>query len=206
MLPPESIFPFVLASVALAVAPGPDNIFVLTQSLQYGRLAGLVTTLGLCTGLLLHTLAVAFGVALFVSRMPVLFSWIEIAGAVYLLYLAWLAWRHSRADWSGKKIAALSLLQYYRRGILMNLTNPKVLLFFLAFLPQFADPQAGQLSLQLVLLGLLFIASALLVFGLIALLAGHLRSWLSRHGNADQLLQQLAVIVYVLLALRLLLV
>ncbi|MGD2119066.1 MAG: LysE family translocator [Chromatiales bacterium] len=206
MPPFESIAAFVLASVLLALAPGPDNIFVLTQSLQHGRLAGVVITLGLCSGLVLHTLAVAFGVALFVSRQPWLFELLEIAGAVYLLYLAMLAWRDSRSGWSVRTAPQLSLRQYYKRGIFMNLSNPKVLLFFLALLPQFADPQAGSLQLQLLLLGLLFILSALLVFGLIALLAGRVRDWLGGHATIETHLQRLAAVVYVLLATRLLLV
>lgn len=195
---------FILASALLSLAPGPDNIFVLTQSALYGRQAGLSITLGLCTGLIGHTVLVVAGVAALLAVSPVAFTILKLAGAAYLVYLAILAWRagNTRID-AGVRSTTPSLPALYRRGILMNLSNPKVAIFFLAFLPQFADPTAGNMSLQLGLLGLCFILVAWVVFSLIAVLAGTISTLLQNSDRALPLLHKLASLVFVGLALRL---
>jgi threonine/homoserine/homoserine lactone efflux protein len=139
----ETLSAFFVASALLALAPGPDNVFVLTQSALYGKLSGLVVMLGLCTGLLAHTGAVAFGVAVLFQTSVLAFSLLKVVGAGYLLFLAWQMFRTSpeRVDMHGNQRKSLGTL--YRRGIVMNVTNPKVSIFFLAFLPQFTDPQLG---------------------------------------------------------------
>src|SRR4051812_14443712 len=140
MIPIDVLLLFVAASAALSVAPGPDNILVLTQSAIHGRKAGMSVTLGLCTGLLVHIAAVALGVAAIFKTSAMAFTVLKGVGAAYLLYLAWQAFRAGKtkvATSNEKPIGGKSL---YARGILMNVTNPKVAIFFLAFLPQFADP------------------------------------------------------------------
>jgi threonine/homoserine/homoserine lactone efflux protein len=171
---------FFAASLLLGVAPGPDNIFVLTQSAAYGAWAGLATTLGLLTGLCVHTSAVAVGVAALLQSTAWAFSALKVVGAGYLLYLALLSFKAgaSAATLEGGTFPGYGAL--YRRGILMNVTNPKVTLFFLAFLPQFCDLSKGGVALQVLVLGGLFMVATLLVFGGVALLGGRLALWFNK--------------------------
>ena len=203
MIPIETLLPFFAASVLLGIAPGPDNIFVLTQSALHGRGAGLVVMLGLCTGLIVHSIAVALGVAVIFQTSAVAFSALKFIGAGYLMYLAWQAFRASAAKFEAELIPEANLWKLYRRGIIMNITNPKVSIFFLAFLPQFADQSRGPISLQLLLLGGVFIIATILVFGGIALLAGTLGKWLNRYPRAQNIMNRVAGAVFVCLALRL---
>jgi len=199
----ETLLAFFAASVLLALAPGPDNIFVLTQSSLYGRRAGLAVTCGLCTGLIGHSTAVALGVAVIFQRSATAFSALKFIGAAYLVYLAWQAFRASAARIETEGRGEANLRKLYGRGIIMNLTNPKVSIFFLAFLPQFADPSRGPIWLQLLLLGGVFILSTILVFGGIALLAGTLGQWLQRSDRVQGIMNKVAGAVFVALALKL---
>ncbi|MBT3259245.1 MAG: LysE family translocator [Deltaproteobacteria bacterium] len=203
MIPVETLLTFFMASVLLALAPGPDNIFVLTQSSLYGKRSGLVVMLGLCTGLVVHSFAVALGVAVIFEQSALAFSALKLAGAGYLLYLAWQAFRASATKIQGKGNGEIRLLKLYGRGIIMNITNPKVSIFFLAFLPQFADPSRGPVWLQILILGGLFILSTLLVFGGIALLAGTIGQWVNRSGRAQKIMNRATGIIFVGLALKL---
>jgi len=157
MIPVETLVAFFMASVLLALVPGPDNIFVLTQSALYGKLPGLFVTFGLCTGLMVHTSAVALGVAVIFQASALAFTMLKLFGAGYLLYLAWGAFRASATEIRTETGDGRSLGSLYLRGIIMNVANPKVSIFFLAFLPQFADPARSSLSLQIVILGGVFI-------------------------------------------------
>ncbi len=203
MIPIESLITFFTASVLLALAPGPDNIFVLTQAALRGRLAGVLVTVGLCTGLVVHTTAVAFGVAAVFAASAVAFTVLKLFGAGYLLYLAWQVFRSSSESIAGTRCSARSAGALYRRGIIMNVTNPKVSIFFLAFLPQFADPGRGALTPQLLLLGGVFIVATILVFGAIALLAGTIGGWLNRSPGTQVVMNRIAGVVFVGLALKL---
>ncbi|NNC55305.1 MAG: LysE family translocator [Pseudomonadales bacterium] len=204
MIPFEVLAVFFLASVVLALTPGPDNIFVLTQSALSGPRAGLIVTLGLCTGLIVHTTAVALGVAVIFQTSVVAFTALKIAGAVYLLYLAWQAFRAGASTLPGADAPAIPLRRLYLRGIIMNVTNPKVSIFFLAFLPQFADPQRGSLVVQIILLGAAFALATILVFGTVALFAGKVGQWLTGSNRAERVLNRVAGSVFVLLAANLL--
>ena len=204
MLIPFSILAvFFSASILLALAPGPDNIFVLTQSAIRGKLAGWVITLGLCTGLIVHTLIVSSGVAVIFKASTVAFTSLKLVGAAYLLYLAFLAFRSSATKLSNSENGGASLFQLYRRGIIMNMTNPKVSIFFLSFLPQFADPERGPIVLQILTFGFVFMISALLVFGMISLFAGSLGGRLQQSPKAQNIMNRIAAIVYMALAVKL---
>jgi len=203
MIPLDTATVFFAATIALAIAPGPDNLFVLTQSALYGRSAGLVVTLGLCTGVIAHTIAVALGVAAIFATSAVAFNALKILGAAYLLYLAWQAFRAGTASVENKEQEVLGKRELYFRGVIMNITNPKVAIFFLAFLPQFADPQRGSLSLQIFLLGAMFVVSALLVFSAIAWFAGYIGDWLKSSPKAQVVMNRVAGAVFAALALRL---
>ena len=203
MLSGESIIAFVFAAAALSIAPGPDNIFVLTQSALYGRKSGVLITLGLCTGLIAHTSAVALGVAAIFQTSQVAFTVLKVAGALYLLYLAWQAFTASPDPTGGNGSTPRTGGALYRRGIIMNITNPKVSIFFLAFLPQFTSPEHGVLAVQIFLLGALFIAVGLVIFVSIAMLAGTLGNWLNRSPKAQIYLNRLAGTAFAGLALKL---
>jgi threonine/homoserine/homoserine lactone efflux protein len=200
---PETLATFFLASLVLGLAPGPDNLFVLTQSALRGRAAGLVIMLGLCSGLLVHTLAVAGGVAVIFQVSAVAFTLLKSIGAAYLLYLAWQAFAAPAAPLAAGEQSSLGYPRLYRRGIVMNVTNPKVSIFFLAFLPQFADPARGPLPGQMILLGGVFIVATILIFGAIAVLAGTMGERLSRSATAQKILNRAAGAVFVVLALKL---
>ena len=203
MLSIETFSAFFLASALLAIAPGPDNIFVLTQSALHGKLSGLVVVFGLCTGLLFHTTAVAFGVAVIFQASTLAFTLLKVIGAGYLVYLAWQIFRASPEQISMQSDQQKSLGTLYRRGIIMNLTNPKVSIFFLAFLPQFADPVRGPISLQMIALGGIFIIATILVFGAIALIGGTLGEWLNRSERAQRIMNWTAGTIFIGLALKL---
>lgn len=199
---PDTLLTFFAAALLLSLAPGPDNIFVLTQSALFGPRAGIITTFGLATGLCFHTVAVALGIAALIQASAWAFAFLKLCGAVYLLWLAWLSLRAGASEVNSKE----SFPGYgalYRRGILMNITNPKVLLFFLAFLPQFCRSDAGPVWLQIVIFGILFIFSALVVFNFIACLGGRLALWLNKNPRSQIIMHRLAALVFFSLAITL---
>jgi threonine/homoserine/homoserine lactone efflux protein len=203
MIPIDVLMLFFTTSVLLALAPGPDNLFVMTQAAQRGRSAGWLVTLGLCTGLLVHTSAVAFGLAALFKASLLAFTLLKFAGAGYLLYLAWQALA-AGGDTAGETTdVGLQRGRLYRRGILMNITNPKVSIFFLAFLPQFAAPARGSLVVQLLLLGGIFIVATMIVFGTISLLGGALGEQFRQSARAQKILNRLAGTIFAALALKL---
>ena len=161
----ETIIAFVMASVVLSLVPGPDNIFVMTNSALKGWKVGFYITLGLCTGLIGHTILVAIGVSVIFQTSALAFNGLKIVGACYLVYLGWLSIKSKELNIGSNGNDNVNR-SYYITGIVMNLTNPKVALFFLVFLPQFVNPIDGSVTIQIFCLGLLFILSALCVFHL----------------------------------------
>lgn len=189
--------------MVLALVPGPDNLYVLTQSVLLGRRAGLVATFGFCTGLVVHTLGVALGAAALLQASSLAFSLLKFCGAGYLIYLAWCFLGTTETGGGVSGLAEPSPWRLYSRGIIMNVTNPKVALFFLAFLPQFTDPGAGPVVWQMVLFGLLFMLATLLVFGSVALLATGIASGLMQRLRVQLRIRRLAALIFLLLAIRL---
>ena len=215
MLTPDAMMAFFVAALLLGIAPGPDNIFVLTQSALFGAGAGMVTTLGLVTGLCVHTTAVALGVAAIFQTSALAFTLLKTAGAGSLLWLAWLSFRagastaqiaQGDASSDGPAYAAFpGYMALYRRGIVMNVTNPKVSLFFLAFLPQFCDPTRGSVAVQVLILGVLFMLATIVVFWTVAALGGRLAVWFNRSPRGQIIMQRVAGCVFVAMAAALLL-
>ena len=204
-MPFDQLVLFFGTSLLLGLVPGPDNLFVLSQSLVFGVRAGLLVMLGLCTGLIFHTALVALGLAALIAASEQLLISIKVTGVCYLLYLALLSWKDSGRLRSAKSQKQLSSWQLYWRGILMNSTNPKVALFFLAFLPQIVDVSYGLVTTQIMLLGMIFIVSTVLVFGGIALLAGSYSKRLAHSNQRRVMLNRSVSVVFVLLAVNLLL-
>lgn len=203
-MPLELLALFFGASLLLGLIPGPDNLFVLSQSLVFGSRAGLLVVLGLCTGLILHTTLVALGLAALIAASEHLLLLIKIVGMGYLLYLAFLSWKDSGAEAVTRPKRQLGNWQLYRRGIVMNSTNPKVALFFLAYLPQFVDVSYGVIATQVMLLGFLFMLATILVFGAIALLAGRYSERLNQSDKNRMMLNRSVSLLFVLLAANLL--
>ena len=207
---------FVSASLLLIVAPGPDIVFLVTQGVTRGPRAGFETAMGLAAGNLVHTTAAALGVSVIFRASPVAFQVLKLAGVAYLLFLAWKAVRSStRPTTDGiPETTATGLLAssdrsggLFWRGFLMNVLNPKVAFFFLAFLPQFATPTAGPIAVQMAVYGILFTALVVFVFGTFGLLAGTVRGWLTRKpGTGTRGFGWIVALVYVALAIKLALV
>jgi len=182
MLPTAHLAAFALLSFALIVIPGPNVLFVISRSLQLGRTAGVATALGGQIGVYAQVAAVAFGIGALVERSVAVFTVIKLAGAAYLIYLGVQAVRHRRslAEALDAVVVKKSTLRILRDGFLVGVTNPKVVVFFAAVLPQFVDRGAGHVPLQMLLLGLVFIGIAVASDGTWALVAGTARAWLGR--------------------------
>lgn len=171
---------FVGACVAVSASPGPAVMYIVTRTLDRGIAAGLASIAGISTGGGLHALLAAFGVAAVAAAWPLSLIAVQILGAAYLI---WLGWRRARGAGNSldasRESARESLACIYRDGVIVNLTNPKTVLFLLAFLPQFVDPATDSLSFDLLVLGLTFVAVAALTDGFYVLAAGSLRERLS---------------------------
>jgi threonine/homoserine/homoserine lactone efflux protein len=201
---PDTLIQFFLVSLVLGLAPGPDNIYVLTQSAIQGRSAGVVVTMGLCTGLIVHTFLVALGVAAIIKASAPLFLLLKIGGAVYLLYLAYQALRAEGSAIGTGSGTSIAYRDLYVRGVLMNISNPKVSIFFLAFLPQFVRTEGAAVPQQMLFLGGVFILATLLVFNGIALGAAFFARRLRNSRTAQVVLYRITGVVLAYLALRLL--
>lgn len=201
----EILWAFSLATATLAIFPGPDNIYVLTQSIVHGKKYGLATTAGLISGCLVHTTLLAFGVSAIISLNPLLFYSIKIFGALYLFYLAYRVLRApATLDLEMTQAPRKSLMQLYKQGFIMNVLNPKVTIFFLAFFPGFLFSDFMSTTLQFYVLGILFMVISFAIFGLIALLAGSISSYLQSHRGAPVFLKWLQVLVFTGIGLYLL--
>jgi len=205
MLSLQTILAFLGVSLLLGFTPGPDNLFVLMQSATQGRRAGMLVVLGLCAGLVVHTTALALGLAAVFAASPTAFVVLKFAGAAYLAYLAWQAFHAPVSTGEAHEQAALQPRQLLLRGMVMNLSNPKVVFFFLAFLPQFVDASQGAVAWQLAQLGGLFMLATLVSFGAISFFAAVLGARLRQSARAQRGLNRVAAGVFAALALRLML-
>ena len=231
-----ALFPyFLVSSILLTLAPGPDNLYLLTKSLADGAKAGITLAAGLCSGIVFHTCLVILGVAALVKSSPIAFAALKYVGAAYLFYLAYGAFTAKVAEpqpteAAGQATAAdsnsttndttnsvssnetssqasngksssqtsngeSSALSIYRKGLIMNILNPKVLLFFLAFLPQFVDPNNESPGLAIAMLGAVFSLQAFILFSIIALCAGKLRGFLNQGPKSQRMLNRIQGVV-----------
>lgn len=158
MLSISTIYVFSVAAALLALTPGADMLYIATRSAAQGRAAGVVSALGVHTGVLVHTLAAALGLSALIAASAAAFSLIKYAGAAYLVYLGIHTLLSKAETLEVEGVTRLKLRDVYFQGVITNVLNPKLILFFLAFLPQFVDPARGSVTLQLVLLGLLSVA------------------------------------------------
>lgn len=197
----ESLFSFALATSILACSPGPDNIFVLTQSIVNGRKYGLATVYGLISGCIVHTTLLAFGVSAIIKQSNNLFFIIKLFGALYLLFLAYKVFK-SDPDiiLSNDIVEKKTTVQLFRQGFIMNVLNPKVSIFFLAFFPGFLFSESISTVIQFYILGLIFMLVSLIIFSTIAFLAGEISNKIKENNKIGLYLKWMQIIVFVIIA------
>lgn len=194
----EQIIPFLTASVLLTISPGPDIIYVLVQGMTNGKKYGVITTLGLVSGIIVHTSLVAFGISAVIKQSEILFLVIKIIGAGYLLYLAYMVYKSDPQIKVGldSPVQKSDFLSLFKRGFLMNVLNPKVAIFFLAFFPGFLWEPHGNTVSQFYLLGFLFMLQAFIIFSTVAILAGKISRYLQSHPHSGIVFKWLQIFVF----------
>ncbi len=204
MLSPEQFLGFLLAAIAITASPGPDNLMVLGMGMSRGRRQGVAFGLGCALGCLSHTALAVAGVSAVIAASPFAFTLLRIAGGLYLVWLGVQALRSKGGARVADAVAQdQSLSALFLRGMLANAINPKVVLFFLSFLPQFVVPSQGAVGWQMAALGIPFTVQAAVLFGLLGLFAGTIGQWLLRRPRAGLWLDRVAGTVFVGLGLRL---
>lgn len=199
----ETLFSFAFATIALALSPGPDNIYVLTQSLTNGVKSGVATTAGLISGCIVHTTLLAFGISAIITTSETLFFIIKLLGALYLFYLAFKVYKSDAdivlksTDNHSLKFQKKSYWALFKTGVIMNLVNPKVMIFFLAFFPAFIWEPAGNTVYQFYVLGITFMIISFVVFSSIALLAGSISNYIKKYKSIGVFLKWLQIVVFV---------
>ena len=203
ILEAQTFLYFLISSILLTLAPGPDNLYLLTKSLSEGSKSGIILAAGLVSGIIFHTLLVMIGVAALIQSSPLALNLLKYFGAAYLLFLAFNAFRSSGEMKLSRADSKKSFIALYRRGVLMNVLNPKVLLFFLAFLPQFVNLSDTSASFQIAVLGLTFAIQGFIIFSLIAICAGRLRKFIIKNKNLGKIFGTIEGSVLTLIALAL---
>ncbi len=194
----EQLIPFLTASILLTLSPGPDIIFVMVQGMANGKKHGIITALGLATGIIIHTTLVAFGVSAIIKDSETLFFIIKLLGAVYLMYLTWRIFKSDpEIDYSAEAIKQKSLFSLFQQGFIMNVLNPKVTIFFLAFFPGFLWNTSGNTVVQFYILGGIFMLQTILIFGSVALFAGKISEYLRKHRLSGHILKWLQIVVFI---------
>ena len=198
----DILISFALATSVLALSPGPDNIYVLVQSITNGKSYGLATVCGLITGCLIHTTLLAFGISAIIAANASLFFVIKLFGALYLIYLAYKVFKsNSELQFDAKLAPKKSLKQLFVQGFFMNVLNPKVTIFFLAFFPGFLFSESMSTVWQFYILGFVFMLVSFVIFSLIALLSGQIKAYTLNHKNSGLVLKWLQIIVFVGIAI-----
>ncbi|SAL13386.1 LysE family translocator [Caballeronia humi] len=193
---------FLAASVAITVAPGPDNLQVLARGISQGRAAGLVAALGFAAGISFHTTLAALGVAALLRSSPMAFEAVKLAGAAYLVWIGIKALT-SRGLATAHERPSQPLSTVFRQSVIGNMLNPKVTLFFIVFLPQFVNPHGGQsVMLQMFELGALFMLQTVVVFSIFGIGAGMIGAWLKRRPRVGVWLDRLAGATFIALGIR----
>lgn len=203
LIEPVDLLIFATAALALNLTPGADMMFCLGQGLKSGPKAGLAASFGISTGSAIHTVLAAFGLAALITSYPVMFEILRWAGVVYLVWLAVQAFRTPLQVDLPDGARRSTAFEAWRGGMLVNLLNPKVIIFTLAFIPQFVDPQRGSTIMQFLLLGLVLNIGGTIVNGVVGAGAGAAREVLIRSKWAISTLGYLSSFVFLGLAARL---
>lgn len=196
----EVIFTFVLSSLVLTISPGPDIIYVISQSLVRGKKAAIITSIGLTTGLLFHTFFVVIGLSLLVSENENIFFLLRISGFLYFVYLAFMVFlkRKNKIDVKSNEFENIS---FFKKGLMMNLLNPKVSLFFIALFPGFIFSDNLNLQLQFLILGLIFWFQANLIFIFVSMFSNKISNLISRKNILSRNSFIVEICIYIFIAI-----
>ena len=200
----EQFYGFLAAAILITLSPGPDNLMVLGVGISRGRMRGVAFGLGCALGCLSHTALAVLGVSALIAASPLAFSALKVGGGLYLVWLGIQALRsHGQVNVAASDAPPESLRRLFAKGLFANAINPKVVIFFLSFLPQFVHIEQGHAVLQTGLLGVIFTVQACLIFGLLGYFSGTVGQWLNRHADAGVWLDRVAGTIFVGLGLRL---
>ncbi|WP_342046053.1 LysE family translocator [Bacillus sp. OTU530] len=203
MFDAATILLFIGTSIILIVIPGPDLIFTITQGMTNGRKAGIVTAMGLSLGNIVHTLAAALGLSLIIKTSAVVFTIFKSLGAIYLFYLAFQAIKHRKEAIHLHSESNNEPKDLFLRGLLMNILNPKVAIFYLTFLPQFINYKLSNVPLQMCMLGLIFIVLTAIIFSLLGYFAGSFRDRLLQNPRFSEYMNMTAAVIFIGLGAKL---
>ena len=195
---------FVFSALVLILTPGQDMILVMSRSLSQGVQAGVLTAFGLCLGLVGHILLAMFGVGAVLVAFPWVLHFIKLVGALYLFYLGYQFWASSQNELGINQLEKQSYTSILAQGFIANITNPKIILFFLSFLPQFVTDTGNQ-QRQILALGLCFVALAFGIKSTAGILAGASTLWIKKHPHFLQYCYKISGVIIFVLALALLL-
>lgn len=205
LISPEQLVGFLTAAMLITVSPGPDNLMVLSVGMSRGRRQGMAFGLGCALGCLSHTVLATLGVSALIKASPLAFGALKLLGGGYLVWLGIGALRsRGGARVEGAGLPEETLARLFSKGLLANAINPKVVLFFLSFLPQFVVAERGDASWQTAQLGMLFTLQGVLIFGLLGYFSGAVGGWINRHPGAGQWMDRIAGAIFVGLGLKLL--
>ncbi len=191
----ETLLTFTIASLTLTLSPGPDILYVISKSIVQGKKAAILTSLGLTSGLVIHTFLIAFGLSIIISESEYILNSIKIIGVFYFIYLITKVIQNRKTDYETKK--DLHNINYFKRGLIMNLLNPKVGLFFIAFFPGFLFHSELSNQVQFLILGLIFWLQASIVFLSVSVFASKLNSFTKSNSYYNKYLFVIEVLVYV---------
>ena len=193
----ETLISFIGASIILTIMPGPDIIYVLVQSLTNGKKYGIATSLGLVSGIIIHTTLVAFGVSAVIKNSEYLFFSIKLFGALYLVYLAYATFKSDEEVIIHTKAEKRGLFKLFKQGFIMNVLNPKVSIFFLAFFPGFLYSNSQSTVVQFYVLGGLFMLQALIIFSMVSILSGSFANYLKKHPTFNSNIKWFKIVVFI---------
>ncbi|KAA5538441.1 LysE family translocator [Paenimyroides baculatum] len=199
----EIIISFFFTSLALTISPGPDIMYVLSTSLAKGKQFGIAAVIGLSSGLLFHTTLLAFGISTLIVAIPWLFIAIKVFGTLYLLRIIYLLYKAPiepiTVSVDHAPISRSNVFQQIQQGLIMNILNPKIMLFFLSLFPSFLHPELGNIKMQVYTLGSIFMLQALIVFCLIAVLSGYVSKFLMKNKYVQGYMNYFQIAIFIAL-------
>lgn len=203
MIEPAKLTLFITVSWAIILAPGPDMLYVITRGMAHGRRAGMLSAIGVICGILVHTTAAALGLSLIFQSSALAFLIAKYIGAGYLIYLGVKAWQDKGTFHLQASSSPVNSQRLFWQGVLSNVLNPKIAIFFLAFLPQFVDKGSSQVTVQLVTLGLMFAFMGLFFLLVVGYSSGTIGSWIARRPRYGLFLGRLSGSILIALGVRL---
>ena len=199
------LFSFLVSCILLAITPGPDNMFLISLTIRSGKNAGFLFLSGLVVGCFIHTLFLSFGFSIFILESKFVFDLLKLFGFSYIIFLAIeLCFSKEQNNFKDDLELKSSYFNFFKKGVLMNLLNPKVFLFFVAFFPNFIFSQTISIEIQLIYLGLIFICSTILVFGILVIFSNSFYSKFNKTSNSNKIVKYINVIVLLIISILIL--